>query len=46
MCGAVISRLIARKKGVPLDTIQMDTARVPIKPIPLGALAGGDGETH
>jgi NADPH-dependent 2,4-dienoyl-CoA reductase/sulfur reductase-like enzyme len=46
MCGAVISRLIARKKGVPLDTIQMDTARVPIKPIPLGALARGDAENH
>jgi NADPH-dependent 2,4-dienoyl-CoA reductase/sulfur reductase-like enzyme len=40
MCGYVISRLIARKQGVPLDTIQMDTARVPIKPIPLGALVG------
>jgi NADPH-dependent 2,4-dienoyl-CoA reductase/sulfur reductase-like enzyme len=46
MCGAVISRLIARKKGVPLDTIQMDTARVPIKPIPLGALAGRDAENR
>ncbi len=39
MCGSVISRLIARKRGVPLETVQMDTPRVPIKPIPLGALA-------
>jgi NAD(P)H-nitrite reductase large subunit len=39
MCASVISRLIARKRGVPLEKVQMDTPRVPIKPIPLGALA-------
>ena len=38
MCGFVISRLIARKQGVPLDSILMDTPRFPVKPIPLKAL--------
>jgi thioredoxin reductase len=38
MCGHVISRLIARKTGVPLESILPDTARPPIKPVPLRAL--------
>jgi len=39
MCASVISGLIARKQGVPLDSIAMDTSRFPVKPIPLKALA-------
>jgi NADPH-dependent 2,4-dienoyl-CoA reductase/sulfur reductase-like enzyme len=46
MCGSVISRLIARKQGKPLDSIHMDTARFPIKPIPLRALVEGNAEDH
>lgn len=39
MCGCVISRLIAAQSGMPLDSVQLDTPRIPVKPIPLSALA-------
>jgi NADPH-dependent 2,4-dienoyl-CoA reductase/sulfur reductase-like enzyme len=39
MCGCVISRLIAAKAGMPLESIQLDTPRIPVKPIPVRALA-------
>ncbi|HSB72332.1 MAG TPA: NAD(P)/FAD-dependent oxidoreductase [Candidatus Methylomirabilis sp.] len=38
MCSVLISRVIARKTGAPLESIQPDTAQAPIKPIPLRAL--------
>ena len=38
MCSYLISRLIAKKTGVPLASIQPDTAQAPIKPVPLRAL--------
>jgi hypothetical protein len=38
MCGHLISRLIAKKMGTPLESIPPDTARAPIKPVPLRAL--------
>jgi thioredoxin reductase len=38
MCGHLISRLIAKQTGTPLDSIQPDTARPPIKPVPLRVL--------
>jgi thioredoxin reductase len=38
MCGHLISRLIARKTGVPLESIEPDTTRPPVKPIPLRVL--------
>ena len=41
MCGSLISRLIARQTGTPLDRIELDTPRPPVKPIPLSALAAG-----
>ncbi len=39
MCGHLISRLIAKKTGMPLESIHPDTARPPVKPVPLRALA-------
>jgi aspartyl aminopeptidase len=39
MCGHVIAQLIARKTGMPLQSVHIDTPRLPIKPIPLRALA-------
>lgn len=41
MCGSLISRLIARHTGTPLERIELDTPRPPVKPIPLSALASG-----
>ena len=38
MCSFLISRLIAKKTGMPLEAIKPDTAQAPIKPIPLRAL--------
>jgi NAD(P)H-nitrite reductase large subunit len=38
MCGHLISRLIAKKTGMPLESIRPDTARPPIKPVPLRVL--------
>jgi NADPH-dependent 2,4-dienoyl-CoA reductase/sulfur reductase-like enzyme len=38
MCSYLISRLIAKKMGIPLESIQSDTAQAPIKPVPLRAL--------
>ncbi|HSB77434.1 MAG TPA: FAD/NAD(P)-binding oxidoreductase [Candidatus Methylomirabilis sp.] len=38
ICSYLISRLIAKKTGVPLESIQPDTAQAPIKPVPLRAL--------
>ena len=38
MCSHLIARLIAKKTGAPLESISPDTARQPIKPIPLRAL--------
>ncbi len=39
MCGCTIARMIATKSGLPLDSIKPDTPRIPIKPVPLRALA-------
>ena len=39
MCGTVIARLIAEKTGLSLESVEFDTPRLPIKPIPLRALA-------
>lgn len=39
MCGCTLARLIASQTGMPLDSIHLDTARVPIKPVPLRVLA-------
>jgi NADPH-dependent 2,4-dienoyl-CoA reductase/sulfur reductase-like enzyme len=38
MCGHLISRLIAKNTGMPLESIRPDTARPPIKPVPLRVL--------
>ena len=38
MCSHLIARLIAKKTGTPLESISPDTARQPVKPIPLRAL--------
>jgi len=38
MCGHLISRLIAKQTGMPLESIPPDTARPPIKPVPLRVL--------
>jgi NADPH-dependent 2,4-dienoyl-CoA reductase/sulfur reductase-like enzyme len=38
MCGHLISRLIAKKTGVALESIEPDTARSPVKPVPLRVL--------
>jgi NADPH-dependent 2,4-dienoyl-CoA reductase/sulfur reductase-like enzyme len=38
MCGHLISRLIAKQTGRPLGSIQPDTARPPVKPVPLRVL--------
>jgi len=38
MCGHLISRLIAKKTGMPLESIPPDTARPPVKPVPLRVL--------
>lgn len=39
MCGALLARVIARECHIDLAAIEPDTARGPIKPVPLGALA-------
>jgi NADPH-dependent 2,4-dienoyl-CoA reductase/sulfur reductase-like enzyme len=39
ICGHLVSRLIAKQAGVPMAQILPDTPRVPVKPVPLGALA-------
>ncbi|MDR7521727.1 MAG: FAD/NAD(P)-binding oxidoreductase [Armatimonadota bacterium] len=39
MCGHIISGLIARTKGIPIDSISLDTPRPPVKPVPLAAMA-------
>jgi NAD(P)H-nitrite reductase large subunit len=39
MCGCLVARLIASKAGAPLNSVHPDTPRIPIKPIPVRALA-------
>jgi NAD(P)H-nitrite reductase large subunit len=39
MCGCTLARLIASQTSMPLDSIHLDSARVPIKPVPLRVLA-------
>ncbi len=38
VCSYLISRLIAKKMGIPLESVQADTAQAPVKPVPLRAL--------
>lgn len=39
MCGSLLARVIAKERHVSLAAIEPDTARPPIKPVPLDALA-------
>ena len=38
ICSFLISRMIAKTTGMPLEFIQPDTAQAPVKPVPLRAL--------
>jgi len=38
VCSHLIARLIARRNGKPIETIQLDTAQAPVKPVTLRAL--------
>ena len=39
VCGHLISRLIARAKGISMEAISLDTPRAPVKPVSLAAMA-------
>lgn len=39
ICSHLVSRLIASARGVPVDTIALDTPRPPVKPVALAAMA-------
>jgi NAD(P)H-nitrite reductase large subunit len=39
ICGLLISRLLARHANVPVETIEPDTPRPPVKPVPISVLA-------
>lgn len=39
-CGQLVARLVAERTGVPPDQIEPPSARPPVKPLPLGTLAG------
>jgi D-hydroxyproline dehydrogenase subunit alpha len=41
MCSHLIARLVARKTGQPIETVPLDTAQAPVKPITLRALVAG-----
>ncbi len=46
-CGYLVSRLLARHIQKPLDLIELDTPRPPVKPVPIGILATGlEGEVE
>lgn len=40
ICGYLVSRMIEKHTGARMDQIQLDTPRLPVKPVLLGALAG------
>jgi hypothetical protein len=44
MCGATVSQVIARARGLPVSEIGAFRPRAPYKPITVGALAGVGGE--
>ncbi len=39
ICGYLVSRMIEKHAGARMDQIQLDTPRLPVKPVLLGALA-------
>jgi NADPH-dependent 2,4-dienoyl-CoA reductase/sulfur reductase-like enzyme len=39
ICSHLVSRLVASIRGVPVDTITLDTPRPPVKPVTLAAMA-------
>ena len=39
ICGYLVSRMIEKHTGAGMDQIQLDTPRLPVKPVLLGALA-------
>jgi hypothetical protein len=41
MCSHVIARLVARRTGKPIETVPLDTAQAPVKPVTLRALVAG-----
>jgi len=43
ICGCLVSQMIAKETGTPLDRIHLATPRPPIKPVLLSALAGDLG---
>jgi len=40
MCGPAMQEIIAREKGLPPDYVGFLNPRPPVRPIPLGVLAG------
>ena len=46
-CSYLVSRLLARHTQKPLDSVELDTPRPPVKPVPIGVLAtGSEGEVE
>lgn len=41
-CRDIIAREIAMKRGIDITEVEVPTFRAPVKPIKLGAIAGGD----
>ena len=39
-CAANILRIFAEKQGIDIETLMIPTMRPPLKPMPLGAVAG------
>jgi bacterioferritin-associated ferredoxin len=46
LCGPSVAAMIARTTGRPVEAAGAFTARVPVKPVPLGALAGAAEDAH
>lgn len=42
ICGPLVAQVAARESGRRIDEVGIDTPRPPIKPVPLGAIAGSD----
>lgn len=46
-CGYLLSHLLARQTGKPRKTIELDTPRPPVKPVPISVLAtGSEGDVE
>jgi len=43
MCGSTVAALIARERGLPIQTIGTGRVRFPVRPLPLSALAALEG---